>query len=77
MTIIKITEEYITLGQLIKLAGFAGCGAEAKHMILEGKVLVNNSIEKRRGKKLRDGDVVQVKGKDKILIKNDIKKEHQ
>ncbi|MBA4320513.1 MAG: RNA-binding protein [Flavobacterium sp.] len=68
MRTIQITEEYITLGQVLKLAGFANCGVDAKHMILEGKVLVNNGVEIRRGKKIRDGDIVEIEGGEKIVI---------
>ncbi len=68
MRTIKITEEYIKLDQALKLADLANSGGEAKHLILEGKVLVNNEIEVKRGRKIRNGDVVQVEGEEKIVI---------
>jgi ribosome-associated protein len=68
MRIIQITEEYIKLDQVLKLSDLACSGAEAKHMVLEGKVLVNNEIEIRRGRKIRNGDIVEVEGEDKIVI---------
>lgn len=68
METIEITEEYITLGQALKLAGLVDSGVAAKYMILEGKVLVNNEIEIRRGKKIRNGDIVEIKGGKKIVI---------
>ena len=68
MRTIKITEEYIKLDQVLKLADLANSGGEAKHLILEGKVLVNNEIEVKRGKKIRNGDVVKVEGEEKIVI---------
>lgn len=55
---ITIRDEYIKLGQALKLAGLVGSGVEAKILIEEGKVLVNGETETRRGKKLRDGDTV-------------------
>lgn len=55
---ITIRDEYIKLGQALKLAGLVGSGVEAKILIEEGKVLVNGETELRRGKKLRDGDTV-------------------
>lgn len=68
MRTIKITEEYIKLDQVLKLADLANSGGEAKHIILEGKVLVNNEIEVKRGRKIRNGDVVKVEGEEKIVI---------
>lgn len=55
---ITLKTEYITLNQLLKLAGI-GNGAEAKYYILEGKVKVNGELEMRRGKKIRPGDLVE------------------
>lgn len=59
---ISLKTEYITLNQLLKLAGISSNGAEAKHMILESQVKVNGEIECRRGKKIRSGDVVEAFG---------------
>ena len=53
---IKIRDEFIRLGQAMKLAGLVENGVEAKDVITEGKVSVNGETELRRGKKLRDGD---------------------
>ena len=60
MTTLKIRDEYIKLGQALKLAGIAQTGADARQMIVNGDVLVNGETELRRGKKLRDQDVVSV-----------------
>ena len=49
-----------TLGQALKISGIAGTGGEAKVLIQFGEVLVNGEIEERRGRKLQDGDVVEV-----------------
>ena len=59
---IRIKDEYIKLGQALKLASLDGSGVEAKFVIEEGSVLVNGEVETRRGKKLRDGDVVSFQG---------------
>ena len=59
---IRIKDEYIKLGQALKLASLVGSGVEAKFVIEEGSVLVNGEVETRRGKKLRDGDVVSCQG---------------
>jgi len=37
-------------------------------MIMEGQVLVNNEIETRRGRKIRNGDIIEIKGEEKIII---------
>lgn len=62
MTEIKIKDEHIKLGQLLKLAGLVDSGLEAKIEINEGNVLLNNEKELQRGKKVFPGDVVEFKG---------------
>ncbi len=59
---ICIKDEYIKLGQALKLAGFAGSGVDAKFMIEDGMVLVNDEKEYRRGRKVRPGDIIEVDG---------------
>ncbi len=59
---IEIRDEFIKLGQALKLAGIASSGIEAKALIEDGLVLVNGETETRRGKKLRNGDVVSAEG---------------
>jgi ribosome-associated protein len=58
---VQIRGEVIRLGQLLKLAGLAGGGGEAKAIIADG-VLVNGDPEDRRGRQLHPGDVVQAAG---------------
>ncbi len=53
---IKIKDEYIKLGQALKLAGIAGSGVDAKMIITDGLVSVNGDICTMRGKKLYAGD---------------------
>ncbi len=52
----------IKLGQFLKLVGITPTGGQAKVMIQGGNVLVNNTIETRRGRKLVSGDKVTVGG---------------
>lgn len=59
---IAIRDEFIKLGQALKLAGIAQSGVDAKYMIEEGKVTVNGEPESRRGRKLYDGDLVEAEG---------------
>jgi ribosome-associated protein len=59
---VPIRGESIRLGQLLKLAGVAADGSEAKALLAGGRVTVNGEPEERRGRTLRDGDVVAVGG---------------
>ena len=59
---IEIRGDMIRLGQLLKLSGIAGSGAEAKALLLEHGVTVNGEPEARRGRQLHRGDVVAVAG---------------
>lgn len=54
----SITTEFIKLDQLLKYAGIAYSGAEAKDMVINGAVSVNGEICTMRGKKIRPGDTV-------------------
>ena len=49
-----------TLGQALKATSLVGSGGEAKVLIQAGEVLVNGEVETRRGRKLEEGDVVEV-----------------
>lgn len=66
---IKIKDEFIKLGQLLKLAGLVSSGVEAKIVIAEGEVLYNNEIETRRGKKVYPDDIVEFNGQ-KVKVIN-------
>ncbi|MEA2131690.1 MAG: ribosome-associated protein [Solirubrobacteraceae bacterium] len=59
---VPIREQSIRLGQLLKLAGLAGSGGEARSLVQEGAARVNGEVETRRGRQLRPGDVVSVDG---------------
>lgn len=47
---IKIKDEFIKLGQALKMAGLVDSGVDAKFAILDGSVKVNGNVEKQRGK---------------------------
>ena len=64
MNQIKIKDDYIKLGQALKLAGMVGSGVEAKIVIQDGQVLVNGEVELQRGKKLHPGDVFSFNGEE-------------
>ena len=56
---VPIGTEWVTLGQLLKLAGAFPTGGACKAAILRGEIAVNGSICRQRGHKLRPGDRVQ------------------
>lgn len=58
----QIKDEFIKLGQALKVAGFVGSGVDAKFVIQDGLVKVNGAVELQRGKKLVPGDVVEYDG---------------
>lgn len=50
----------MTLGQALKASDVVGSGGEAKVVIQSGEVRVNGEVETRRGRRLREGDVIEV-----------------
>ena len=64
MEIIQLRDEYIKLGQALKAANLVEDGVEAKLVIQDGLVKVNNEVDIRRGRKLYDGDVVSFDGQE-------------
>ena len=69
METIKIRDEYIKLGQALKLAGLVDSGVEAKIEIQEGNVKVNGEVEYQRGKKIHAGDMIEFNGQ-QIKVEN-------
>ena len=57
-----IRDEFIKLGQALKLAGLVESGVDAKMVIQDGLVRVNGQVETQRGKKLVDNDEVSFDG---------------
>ncbi len=68
MEIIKINTEFIKLDQLLKFANITENGADAKYLITNGYVSLNGSIEERRGKKIYDGDIVEINYEDSSFV---------
>jgi hypothetical protein len=58
----------IDLGQLMKFAGLVDTGGDAKALLAEGVVLVNDEVDTRRGRTLRDGDVVTVADEEPVRV---------
>ena len=69
MQTIKLKDDYIKLGQALKAAGLCESGVEAKFAVLDGKVKVNGAVERQRGKKLHDQDVVEYAGETIRILK--------
>ena len=59
---VAITTEFIKLQDAMKFANIVYSGGEAKALIQEGEVLVNDEVCTMRGKKLRAGDKFQFQG---------------
>ena len=57
-----IRDDFIKLGQAMKLAGMVGSGVDAKMLIQDVQVEVNGEVEYQRGKKLHEGDVITFNG---------------
>lgn len=57
---IIIETEFIKLDQLLKFVGIVQTGVEAKMVIADGLVLVDDEVETRRGRKIYDGMRVSV-----------------
>ena len=57
---ILITSEFIKLDSLLKFAGIVETGGIGKEIILEERIKVNGEVCTMRGKKIREGDKVQI-----------------
>lgn len=66
---IKIRDEFIKLGQALKLAGVVEDGVEAKYVITDGLVKVNGDVDERRGRKVYEGDIISYNGKEIKVIR--------
>lgn len=60
---VVISTPFIKLDSFLKFAGAAETGGQAKELVQGEDVLVNGEICTMRGKKLRPGDTVDVRGR--------------
>ena len=60
--------DHITLDALLKAAGLASSGGEAKMLIQQGNVTVNGEVDLRRGRKVRAGDEVAI-GERRVAVR--------
>ena len=68
-----LKDDFIKLGQLLKAAGLCASGVDAKYDITNGEVTVNGEVELQRGKKIKEGDVVEYKGNRLVVKKKETK----
>lgn len=64
---IHADQEYIELGNLLKVAGIIDTGGYAKMFLIENEVYVNGERDTRRGRKLHRNDVIKV-NKQEIIV---------
>lgn len=62
METINLKDDYIKLGQALKLSGLVESGIDAKYAIQDGLVKVNGEVQTQRGKKLYEGDSFEYDG---------------
>ena len=66
--IVEIHTPFIRLDALLKLCAAVESGGQAKVLVQGGGVKVNGAVCEMRGKKLMDGDAVQVTGQDTVFV---------
>jgi ribosome-associated protein len=66
---ITIKDEFIKLGQALKLAGVVEDGVEAKYAIQDGLVQVNGEVDTRRGRKVYEGDVITFENQEIVVVR--------
>ncbi len=65
---IQITDEYITLSQLLKRTNLFDSGGFIKIFLQNEGVYVNDELEHRRGRKLYQGDIVKVDEANQFIV---------
>lgn len=65
---VYIHTEFIKLQQVLKLAGLIDQGSDVKYYLSEGMVYVNGEVATERGKKIRHGDIVELKGVGRVEV---------
>ena len=68
MEAIQISDDFIKLGQALKLAGLVSSGVEAKIVIQNGEVKVNGETDTRRGRKLYTQDTFEFNGQTVMVV---------
>jgi ribosome-associated protein len=71
LEVFTLRGDHVTLGQLLKLTGVISSGGEAKLFLANSPVLVNGQPEQRRGRKIREGDLVEAPNTVSVMIQCD------
>lgn len=66
---VPIGAEVIRLGQFLKFAGLLDSGGNVKEAIIDGYVVVNGEVDRRRGRQLQLGDVVSFDGRSVRVVR--------
>ena len=64
---VKISTEYITLGQLLKYIGIIDSGFLAKIYLSVHEIYINGDLDVRRGRKLYPNDHVLIENQEYII----------
>ena len=64
---IVIKTEFIQLQNVLKILNVVMSGGESKSYLALNDVLVNGDVERRRGRKLYNNDLVQIENKTYII----------
>ena len=64
---VKIDKAPVALYKILKFEGFVSSGGEAKAVIADGLVMVNDAVETQKRKQIVAGDTIEFSG-EKILI---------
>ncbi|MEO8165636.1 MAG: RNA-binding S4 domain-containing protein [Betaproteobacteria bacterium] len=59
---IQLTDEFIRLCDLLKLAALADSGGQGKQLVAAGEVTVDGQPESRKTAKIRAGQIVECRG---------------
>ncbi len=62
MTEVEINKEPIELYKILKMENLVESGGRAKHVISEGMVTLNGTIETQKRKKILNGDIIEYDG---------------
>ena len=57
---VQIKEDYIYLGQFLKIVDLVSSGGETKSFLSLNKIFINKEEDNRRGRKLYKGDLIEV-----------------
>ncbi len=58
----KITTEFITISQLLKVLDYVTSGGEVKFFLMDNEILLNDQLIFERKKKIKPGDIVTING---------------